>query len=69
MAMTPEERRTLAGCVFAGGCICMAPGEFRAGGFLIALSLLLTARHVWLARREDAAAPKPPPPRDAHGAT
>ncbi len=60
MAMTPDERRAIIGCVFASACILFAPGEFRAGGCLVFATAVLTFRHVVLSRRE--AQNKPPAP-------
>jgi hypothetical protein len=60
MAMTPDERRALIGCVFASACILFAPGEFRAGACLVFATAVLTFRHVVLSRRE--AKNKPPAP-------
>jgi hypothetical protein len=69
MAMTPDERRAIIGCVFASACILLAPGEFRAAGFLGAVTAILSVRHVVLSRRESvlakAARPVPLPPSDA----
>jgi hypothetical protein len=64
MAMTPEDRRAVIGCVFASACILFAPGEFRAGGFLVFVTLVLAGWHIRLSRREalaKPAAPAPPP--------
>jgi hypothetical protein len=66
MAMTPDERRAIIGCVFASACILFAPGEFRAGACLVFATMVLTFRHVVLSRRE--AQNKPPAPR-APGST
>jgi hypothetical protein len=59
MAMTPDERRAIIGCVFASACILCAPGEFRAGACLLLATAVLTFRHVVLSRREAKNQPAP----------
>ena len=40
------DRRAVASCAFAGACLLLAPGEFRAGGILF-----ITAIGLWLHHR------------------
>jgi hypothetical protein len=57
MAMSPDDRRAFIGCFFVSACILFAPGEFRAGGFLAAVAILLTLRHLRLQKLEAKLAP------------
>lgn len=50
----PSERRALAGCAFAAGCILLMPGELIGSGIAFALAGALGVWHWRRSRRERA---------------
>jgi hypothetical protein len=55
--MTPTERRTLALCAFAGGCILLGPRQWVSAIVCFALAAGLYALHRRALARERAPAP------------